>query len=346
MEVMKELFPSYGEVFEKTLQWREKSEGKKLSDEKLAQAVEIFHKQILGLQQEYLKKAEGLSGDENAPAGLIMRASAELRELERKQKEVFYRKFLGQATRDLIDQVADYFLEEELDGDSVEDIVDILPEGTVDVLLDDPDILDDVDRVTQEEREELESRSEWTHQILSSPVYGYGNKWSTEDFLRHADEDGSDVTLEQIGHHADIVDYYFYELDRYDAVNAQIIEKAREHDSGYFEYPFGKPYYFGNFVYAHGSSVVKGTFRGYVDKEAGMMNINGNVDYKFTDVFTDPFRLRDRGVNNSSDPEEVSRLWRRASDGNLKVFNITGDWQTRFSAEAYEDRSISLYTWS
>ena len=74
------------------------------------------------------------------------------------------------------------------------------------------------------------------------------------------------------------MNYYFYTLGKYNAVNAQIIQEARRHE-GAFGYHFDSPYEFRPYLFVFGGGVVSGVFTGNVRREAGMMIIGGEVEY-------------------------------------------------------------------
>lgn len=59
-----------------------------------------------------------------------------------------------------------------------------------------------------------------------------------------------------------------------------------------------------------------------------MIEITGNVDYRFHDVYTDPTSIRQL-LNDTSDPAKVAEAWRHITDGGMHPYNITGEWRTR-----------------
>ena len=74
------------------------------------------------------------------------------------------------------------------------------------------------------------------------------------------------------------------------------------------------------------------------------MNIEGTVDYFFTDDHTDPLNIRE-WTSGTSDPKAVWEWWRYITDGGGKVYKITGEWHTKFYAEAKLKESESRYQW-
>ena len=74
----------------------------------------------------------------------------------------------------------------------------------------------------------------------------------------------------------------------------------------------------------------------------GYLEVEGSINFRFRDVFTDPLGIRER-VNDTSDPDAVSPAWRRLTDIGGTLYNITDQWRTRFRAEAALAREVSNY---
>ena len=79
-----------------------------------------------------------------------------------------------------------------------------------------------------------------------------------------------------------------------------------------------------------------------VSRHRGYLEVDGSINFRFRDVFTDPFGIRER-VNDTSDPDDVSAFWRRLTDGGGTAYDITGQWRTRFRAEVALEREVSEY---
>jgi len=171
-------------------------------------------------------------------------------------------------------------------------------------------------------------------------------RWGDDDFIRHFFEgEGQEVTLSEIGHLRAIVNQYAY----YDGAEGafrrlsdQIADKARARGNGQFSYVFDRSYDFGDVATSHGNAVVEGEFEGSVTGRRDYLEVEGSINFRFRDVFTDPLGIRER-VNDTSNPDAVSDFWRQLTDGGGTDYNITGQWQTRFRAEVALDREVSIY---
>ena len=153
--------------------------------------------------------------------------------------------------------------------------------------------------------------------------------------------DGEDRTLSETGNLAGFIRYFLYQARVIDRINAQIIDEAREVKSGTFSYEFVGTYQFEGYVYAFGKSVVEGEFLGSVRNENGMMYIEGNILYSYSDKFTDPADLRKIGSGSSALTPES---WRWTELGGSH-YSITDSWVTRFKSEAKLNVDNSLYRW-
>lgn len=141
-----------------------------------------------------------------------------------------------------------------------------------------------------------------------------------------------------------MVNFYFYALGKYNDVNSQIVDEARKHASGGFEYRFSKSYSFRPYLFALGRATVSGIFRGVVQYQDKMMSIAGTVDYLFHDKFTDPLDERQRAIGTSDPAAATPELLEETEHGG-KYYDINGEWQTRFHAEAKKDEEESRYRW-
>ncbi len=187
--------------------------------------------------------------------------------------------------------------------------------------------------------------SEFAYQTLVSGMLDSPDKWGTVTFTEHFYRgEGIAVTLGETGNFTGVVNFYFYTLGRYNAVNAQIVDEARKHPSGSFEYSFEKSYDFGPYVFSIGFAIVRGKFRGIVQHQNEMMSISGTVEYRFHDTFTDPRGIRQRLIG-TSDPAAATPEFLEETEYGGTYYDILGQWQTSFRAETKKDEQASRYQW-
>ncbi len=190
--------------------------------------------------------------------------------------------------------------------------------------------------------------TEYAYQELISVVNDNLAKWILTDFVAHAFGEASDITLQQIGHLKDIINHYGYVVNGgvFKNVNQQIIEFARSLNASkiteYFYYSFDNSYDFRPVSYPHGDAIIGGKFSGYVSNFNNRLHIYGEIDYYFDDEYTDPVDIR-QILNDGSDPELVSELWRLITDGGGKNYKINDNWTTKFVAEINANPSESNY---
>lgn len=156
-------------------------------------------------------------------------------------------------------------------------------------------------------------------------------------------QSGKELTLRQIGYLSDIIDYYANNaiardgtIGAYNAVEKQIIDKAKNIIDGNFTYYFEGNYNFQQGVlFSFGDSVISGYFVGSVRKENKFIIINGIITYNFNGLFGDPFdkveRLMERENISRTDAERII-----GNSGNLigAPYKITDTWQTKINATA------------
>lgn len=188
----------------------------------------------------------------------------------------------------------------------------------------------------------IQGSTEFANQTLASSIQDIGQRWTSYDFSKHFYlGNGRGVSLAETGHLSGIVNYYFYTLGRYNAVNEQIVETARNHN-GAFGYHFEDSYGFRPYLFVFGGGVVSGVFTGNVRFEGDMMYISGEVEYFYDDTFTDPIDARQL-IRGTSDPDDVTALQARISDFGGKHFPVHDYWKTKFNAEAKRDRKESRH---
>ena len=188
----------------------------------------------------------------------------------------------------------------------------------------------------------VRGETELAHQNITSLAGDASRKWTNTDLTRHFYAGGGrGLTLSEIGHLQGVINYYFYGLGKYNAVNTQIIEIARRHADGRLSYNFHNAYNFGNYLHVFGGGVVAGAFIGSIHRHNGMLTIKGSIEYFYKDMFTDPLSIREL-YNDDSAPENMWQIERWTEFGG-KYFSIQDDWKTNFYAEVKQDKMGSIY---
>jgi hypothetical protein len=186
--------------------------------------------------------------------------------------------------------------------------------------------------------------TEYAYQEIISDLNENPYKWTYFDLAKHYYlGSGRGLTLSEVGHLRGIINYFFYKLGKYNDVNAQIINAARKHKSGDFAYSFNNGYGFGDYLYVFGGGVVSGVFVGTVKHENGMMQIDGEMQYFYDDVFTDPLSIREYFAG-TSDPEDIGWIGQAAEFGGT-YYPIKDYWKTHFHAKARIFAGSSIYQW-
>lgn len=187
-----------------------------------------------------------------------------------------------------------------------------------------------------------EGITEYASQDILDGILDAPRPWSPEEFINHFyNGEGQALALMETGHQAGIINYFFYKLQRYEKINAQIINEARKQPSGLFEYDFNQSYSFGDYLYVFGGGKVKGLFNGSVLHENGKMIIHGSVSYEYSDEFTDPVNIRQNYQGNSGNTD--SEIINFVSEMGGDRYFIFGKWDTIFNAEANLEKSESIY---
>lgn len=194
----------------------------------------------------------------------------------------------------------------------------------------------------------VRGKTEYVEQILGA-VQSDGEKWGTADFIKHFYFGGGrPVTLPEVGHLAGIIDYYFYHIvregnDTYDRINSQIINAARQQGPGSVSYNFENSYSeFSDYSFVFGGGTVSGLFTGTAREEKGMLLIQGSINYRYDDTFTDPASIREI-LRGSSEPLDASILELLLTDAYGVFYDIIGRWQTTFSAEVKVNADESAF---
>ncbi|MBM3616936.1 MAG: hypothetical protein FJX23_00130 [Alphaproteobacteria bacterium] len=196
----------------------------------------------------------------------------------------------------------------------------------------------------------IPGESEYAYQILLQPERDVENKWTAAKFIRHYYFGGGrTLELQETGHLLAIINYYLYYIKRQGAdsrsrVNSEIITAARKRQSGGFTHNFYNSYTeFGDYFWPFGGGKVSGLFTGDVHHKNGMLSIQGTINYKYADIFTDPVNLREDFYHGTSDPAEASILALMVTDALGVHFDVVGRWETQFSAEVRLDAENSMY---
>lgn len=193
----------------------------------------------------------------------------------------------------------------------------------------------------------------YARQHLISPVYDNPDKWTNADFWNHyTARSGQTVTLQEIGHFAEVIDYFANNVitsdgsrGGYQAVENDIIDEARKIETGVVHYQFNRTYKFGYFwdiilgnsFFSLGNSTVSGIFDGGVRKErtdrGGYLIINGIMTYHFDDKFEDPFdAVEIIEFLYSVSRQEAEHIARDYKDKFGEPYDIKGNWQTKLNA--------------
>jgi hypothetical protein len=184
--------------------------------------------------------------------------------------------------------------------------------------------------------------SEYAYQTITSAIKDNPERRSTRDFLRHfKNGGGKPLTLSGTGHLSGLIFQYFYPALVIDRINAQIIDAARRVKSGPVSYDFDGSYQFIDYVFAFGKGVITGQLAGTVKTENGMMYIEGEIVYQYSDIFTDTADLREIVTGSSALTPDS---WQWAEFGGT-AYAITDTWTTHFKAEAKLNAEDSMYNW-
>lgn len=191
----------------------------------------------------------------------------------------------------------------------------------------------------------VRGESEFAEQAFITPPLDQPLEWDDYNFLSYfIYGNGVALTLSETGHLAGVIDYYFYTLGKYDRINAQIIDEARNHSSGGFEYFFYGAADFEPYLFSIGDATVAGLFSGTVLYQDGTMYIQGNIHYKFFDTYTDLAGERERLIG-TSDPSVATPEMLNDTEYGGTYFDILGIWNTTFIAEAKKEEASSRYQW-
>ncbi len=221
--------------------------------------------------------------------------------------------------------------------------------------------------------------TEFAYHTFTTGLASSHERWEDSDFVWHFFTGGGrPVTLSEIGHLRDIAEVYAYETGTEGAfrrLSDQIAEKARNSSSGSVHVDFGRAYDFGDVAFSHGYSSVYGAFEGTVVQRGDMLSIEGESEFHFRDVFTDPLDLRQFSAWLEANPlsfwrlvdlirvayavsgvaplppdffekvdvEDVSSIFRFISEVGGTRYEIVEDWTASFRADVFRDPESSAY---
>lgn len=191
----------------------------------------------------------------------------------------------------------------------------------------------------------VHGESEFAYQTMISGMHDNPDKWGSAAFIQYFYfGEGVSVGLGETGNFAGVVNFYFYTLGKYNDINAQIINEARNRPSGTFEYKFKNSYQFKPYLFVLGRATVSGIFHGIVQHQNERMSISGTIEYQFEDTFTDPRGKRQAQIG-TSDPAAATPELLDATEYGGTYYDIIGLWLTSFHAGVKKDEHVSLYRW-
>ncbi len=221
--------------------------------------------------------------------------------------------------------------------------------------------------------------TEFAYHTLTTDLASSSERWEDSDFVWHFFTGGGhSVTLSEIGQLRDIAEVYAYETGTEGAfrrMSDQIADEARKSPSGSVHVHFDNTYDFGDVAFSHGRSRVYGDFDGTAVQRGDMLSIEGETEFHFRDVFTDPLDLRQfsawlkanplsfwrlvdlirvayavsgvaplpPGFYKKVDVEDVSSIFRFISELGGTRYEIVDDWTASFCADIFRNQNLSDY---
>lgn len=146
-----------------------------------------------------------------------------------------------------------------------------------------------------------ESSSQWVTSIVDEGL----QRWAWYDFFNHFFLGGGEaVRLSHVGHLQDVIDVSREHV--FKGVERQVFKEARAAVSSSLSDTFRNSYPYYSISFIHGRSTVEGSYSGSVLRIGNALHIDVEVTYNFSDVFNDPFDLRERN-SGTSDPRAIPR---------------------------------------
>lgn len=203
-------------------------------------------------------------------------------------------------------------------------------------------------------------------------------RWEGYDFVLHFYFGGGrEMRLADIGHLQDVIDranvHGLKPPQVIQGAEEQIAGEARAVLSGSIRGDFSRSYDFSAVSYVHGSSTVSGNFIGAVQRENEFLIISADVNYAFSDVFTDPLDIIETitatpkdldafiiriaaslhlGVGQLKEiykaepkfnPDDIYDWIKVLSEIGGTKYPITGEWKTELHGYIYKDPARSQY---
>jgi hypothetical protein len=81
-----------------------------------------------------------------------------------------------------------------------------------------------------------------------------------------------------------------------------------------------------------GGGTISGIVNGFVEQVGNQLIVTANINYRYSDNFTDILNIREKLTHQSSEPLEASILALLATDFYGVFFDIIGSWETKFYA--------------
>ncbi len=183
--------------------------------------------------------------------------------------------------------------------------------------------------------------NQYAHQLLITSINDNSDRWNTSDFVRHyLGRSGRDVSLSEVGALGAVIEHYATQatardgtIGVYEAVEKQIMQKAKESGAGSITYFFEGNYNFQHQVtFSLGDSVVSGLFIGDVRQVGEYLIVAGIVTYDFRDAFRDPTSRVERLMEAEGISRQEAENRVGASGDYLGVpYAVTDRWQTKFN---------------
>ena len=140
---------------------------------------------------------------------------------------------------------------------------------------------------------------EQSSQVVTYAAPDASPSWTWEDFVHHYYfGKGQPVTLDEIGHLQDIIDCARTHNQTaagggtiFNRVADQLLEAARQKGEGSFLDYFQNGYEFRDFVWSLGGATVTASFFVNVVEKGDFLIVTAEIEYTFTDMFTNPLDL-------------------------------------------------------
>jgi hypothetical protein len=186
-----------------------------------------------------------------------------------------------------------------------------------------------------------EEVNESVSQLVTSIVDEGLERWEWYDFVNHFFMGGGKpIRLSDVGHLQDVIDVSRGHVLK--GVERQVFKDARTRVSGILNDTFKNTYPYYSVSFIHGESTVWGNYKGLVTLIGNALHIDVEVVYNFSDVFTDPFDVRELSTG-SSDPRAIAADELIDGEFGGKFYGIYDSWTTHLSAVIHRNSSKSIY---